>query len=471
MLSRYRLVQSMEWGIVLKLSKLFSLYTSWLLISAALTMASVLIGFYITHKLTEDDRDRAMGSPARTFHQLVIDSSIKGKMSLDEAYEMVDNAYGEKFPFTRQLIDPVTDKLDEEDVIFERYPLPDGREIIFYRDRRFPHPPPHKDKGAVAFRPPPHGKTGPFRRGTFYIGMITMVCSIVAGIGFSMGFIGLYLRKKSKQAEKIISRLKSGDLKARFDLSKADEASQLMINFNQMADAIEGLVENLRKTELARKTLLQELAHDLRTPVASLKNLQEILIEKGDLLSADKKRHVQEMAINEVVYFERLVEDLLFLSGVNDPKYDQHFAKVNFSFLIKQEIEIIETDHLSVLFQGQEDIEIMGNEHLLRRLLKNVFSNASRFSQKLIEVHLKIENSQVILTVIDDGPGMDEQMLGVFGEKKFSRQIDPANKDYISIGLGSVIMKKIMDLHEGVMRVENRENPRGCKISLQFKSL
>lgn len=77
-----------------------------------------------------------------------------------------------------------------------------------------------------------------------------------------------------------------------------------------------------------------------------------MLIEKGDLLSAEKKKHVQELALNEVVYFERLVEDLLFLSGVNDPKYDQHFAQVDFSVLLKQEIEIIENDKLQVRYHG-----------------------------------------------------------------------------------------------------------------------
>lgn len=112
----------------------------------------------------------------------------------------------------------------------------------------------------------------------------------------------------------------------------------------------------------------------------------------------------------------------------------------------------------------------MGNEHLLRRLLKNVFSNASRFSNKLIEVELTVTEEEIHLSVSDDGPGMDSEMLSSFGEKKFSRQIDPSNKSYISIGLGSVIMKKIMDLHEGSMVAENKVNPSGCKISMSFKS-
>ncbi len=446
------------------------------MLSAALTLGTVLIGFYVTHKLTEDDRNKAMGSPARTFHQLVLDFSVKGNMSLDEAYQLVDKAYGEKFPFTRILIDPKITKINKDDPVFERYKLPDGREIVFYKDHMMRHenrgPPAgghHHRKHGFGPPPPPRGETGPFRRGSFYISIITMLCSIVAGVGFSVMFIGLYLRKKSKQAEKIISRLKSGDLKARFDLGKSDEASLLMIKFNEMADAIEGLVENLRETELARKTLLQELAHDLRTPVASLKNLQEMLIEKGDLLTADKKKHVQEMALGEVIYFERLVEDLLFLSGVNDPKYDQSFTDVDLKSLVSQEIELVESGEIDVLFEADENMTIKGNEHLVRRLIKNVFSNAHRFSQKKMTVSLKSAENAVILSVLDDGPGMSEDLIRTFGAKKFSRNIDHSNKDYISIGLGSVIMKKIMTLHEGEMEVISHQNPSGLEVLFKFK--
>ncbi len=462
----------------MKLSKQLSLYSRWIVLSAAITFGAVIFGFYITHKLTEDDLEKHMRSPVKTFYQLVIDTSQKGKMSIDEAYSLVDKAFDEKFPFERFIIDPSKGEAPKGNV-FDKFALPDGRLMVFYKDHDVPKflqdkhdgapPPPQFDRR----RPPRHkpAVVTPFKRGTFYLSMITMLVSIVTGIGISMGVLGLYLKKKSNQLEIIIGKLKSGDLKARFDLSKSDEAGQLMIHINQMADAIEGLVENLRKTEQSRKTLLQELAHDLRTPVASMKNLQEMLIEKGDLLAEDKKRHIQTLALNEVLYFERLVEDLLFLSGVNDPKYDQNFTKLDLVTLVKQEIEIFESESIQFEYSGVENLIIRGNDHLLRRMLKNAFSNALRFSKKTIKVYLAEENGEYKLTVLDDGPGMSSEYLASFGEKKFSRQVDPMNKDYISIGLGSVIMKKIMDLHEGSLAVENQSNPTGCAISFKFNNL
>jgi K+-sensing histidine kinase KdpD len=67
--------------------------------------------------------------------------------------------------------------------------------------------------------------------------------------------------------------------------------------------------------------------------------------------------------------------------------------------------------------------------------------------------------------ISDDGPGMSEEDLQVFGDKKFSRQVAPE----ISIGLGSVIMKKITLLHEGILSVKNRREG-GLVSSFTFKS-
>ena len=107
-----------------------------------------------------------------------------------------------------------------------------------------------------------------------------------------------------------------GNLKARFPIVRMDEIGQTMLRFNHMADEIEHLVERMKTVEASRASLLQELAHDLRTPVASLKNLIETVATKDASMQPALRVELMELALSECEYFERLVEDLLVIAQV-----------------------------------------------------------------------------------------------------------------------------------------------------------
>jgi K+-sensing histidine kinase KdpD len=238
-----------------------------------------------------------------------------------------------------------------------------------------------------------------------------------------------------------------------------------MTRFNEMAAEIEKLVTNLRETEEARKKMLQELAHDLRTPVASMKNLQEIIFSKGDILDREKKGQLQNLAMKEVAYFERLVEDLLFLSGVNDPRYSQGRREVLLTNLVEEEAEFFRAGNIRVECNLQPDLKVKGEELLLRRLLRNALSNAVRYARNEVFVTLTNTQGGVELRVRDDGPGLSANDLETFGDKKFSRDLTHSS-GHISVGLGSVIMKKIMHLHDGELTIKN-SNP-GAEIIFRW---
>ena len=120
-----------------------------------------------------------------------------------------------------------------------------------------------------------------------------------------------------------------------------DEIGQAMCRFNKMAEEIERLVEHLRSVEKARMALLQELAHDLRTPVASLKNLLATL-EKRDQGSDTKVRaELMTLAQKEVDYFARLLEDLLILAQISEPRYAGDRREIQLEELFEDEAESV----------------------------------------------------------------------------------------------------------------------------------
>lgn len=444
----------------------WSLPFKWLSLSAFITIICVIAGGFIFRALTERERNFQFMTGPHQHHFSVMEDLVKsGKLSVKEAYEVVEWNHGPNARYKSFLINEAgkvisanpPDAKPESDLDqYFKMQLDSQHYILFEKIPDFRRGPP----GGPG---PRHGRAPP-PPGAGLIGLVAIGLSIVVGLALSILFLTIYVRKKSSQAEEVISRLKAGDLKARFSVSDVDESSQLMIRFNDMADQIEGLVSSLRETEKARMTMLQELAHDLRTPVASLKQFQEILLYKGHLLDEEKRKQTQLLAMKEIHYFERLVEDLLFLSGVNDPKYSASFQKVSLNELIDEEIEHFDLEKIQIIKDIDPDLAVLGDPHLLKRLFRNAISNAMRFASQTVTIGLKRDQDNIVISVSDDGPGMKESDLKQFGEKKYSRQVD----SNISIGLGSVIMKKITSLHDGSLSAQN-QSAGGLKLTISFK--
>lgn len=429
----------------------------WLSLSALITIICVFAGGFITRELTERERDLQMKMGPHRHHFGVINDLVKsGKFTSKEAFEIVEKSReGSRRSYLLNPQGKVIDssppgeapeRIDERD----KLKLADGN-FVFYEMRD-----PLKSRPGPGFGPPPPP-------GARLIGVVAISVSIVVGLALSILFLTIFIRKKSRQAEEVIASLKAGDLKARFKVNDTDESNQLMLRFNDMADQIEGLVTSLRDTEKARMTMLQELAHDLRTPVASLKQFQEILLYKDHLLDDEKRKHMQTLSMKEITYFERLVEDLLFLSGVNDPKYSASFHKVNLNELIDEEVDHFDLAKIQIIKTFEDSYSVNGDSHLLKRLFRNAISNAMRFASHKVTIDVKRIQNEIVIKITDDGSGMNESDLKQFGEKKYSRHVD----SNISIGLGSVIMKKITFLHDASLSVQN-QSIGGLELTIKF---
>lgn len=141
---------------------------------------------------------------------------------------------------------------------------------------------------------------------------------------------------------------------------------------------------------------------------------------------------------------------------------------VNLTNLIKEELEIFDMGDKKITLNTTENLNIKGDPHLLHRLLKNALSNAVRHSETSVHVELHQSTNGIVLEVRDDGPGFKEEDLKTFGEKKYSRALQEENASHISVGLGSVIMKKIMSLHNGSLTIRNTGS--GAELSFLFPS-
>lgn len=307
-------------------------------------------------------------------------------------------------------------------------------------------------------------------------GMHTFTTAALA-VFLALSISFYYLRRKSLEARKVLSKLEAGDLKARFEIKRFDEFGSLLLDFNRMANEIERLVKRLNDTEAARSNLLQELGHDLRTPLTSLSTSFETLQLHHDELSQEDRNELFSIVSADILYFRDLLEKLTIVATIDEPHYKATTEAIDLTSLLQSEIKMRQASaNNSIKWsfeQNNSEPEIIsGDSHLITRLFKNAFDNAFRYANSSIRVKLKSQNDRVEVIVCDDGPGLTADAMESFAKRRERRQRKNKGQSDFSLGLGSVIMKTIAEVHGGSIEIKNvviNEETKGAKLKIIFK--
>ena len=309
-----------------------------------------------------------------------------------------------------------------------------------------------------------------------YLQITIFVLGLFGTASGGLGMTFLYLRRTSLEAKDVISRMHSGDLRARFNIRKLDEIGSLKLDFNAMADEIERLLLRVRKTETARKNLLRELGHDLRTPLTSLRTSVETLMSYREHMSDAQQLEFMTVIQSELNYFVRLLEDLFFIADIAEPASAKAWDAIDLAALIRAELQSrqLMQPHLRWHYDdtGATATCVAGDGHLLQRLLRNVFDNASRYARSTITVSLENRGRALILTIADDGEGMSRAAIANFGTRRKHRVQSGVDNANLSLGLGSVIIKTVVELHRGELCIESGAldpgQPPGTRFVIAF---
>ena len=308
---------------------------------------------------------------------------------------------------------------------------------------------------------------------------VVFVGTLVLAIFLGLSLVTLYLRGRSREARQVIADMKSGRLDARLTVTRLDALGNLMIDFNAMADEIERLIDRLRVTERARSELLQELGHDLRTPLTSLTTSTEALLTHRSSMSTEEQAEFVGVIKGELDYLKRLVEDLFFIAEMAEPQYRQRAESVDLQAAVAAEMQVVEGLNqsngrhiaLSSNFAPVGRSVVRGDAHLIGRVLRNAIDNAVRFARQAVEVRISESPGYIVVAVEDDGPGMTAEQIASFGRRRAQRIVADSASASVSLGLGSVIVNSVLALHGGHFTIESIQvghAVRGTRLSLFF---
>lgn len=311
---------------------------------------------------------------------------------------------------------------------------------------------------------------------------LSMVASAFSGLLFTF----LLLREKSLEARRVIASLTRGELGARFSMTRLDEVGELMTLFNRMAETIEDLVSRIQKTDLARRDLLEELGHDLRTPLTSLKTAAETLLHHGPAMDPLEHGRFARIILEESRYLGHMIEDLFFIAEMEAPQHRKDKETVDLTKTVKEGMDLAALSaeatekRIRWEYQGESRPQMVwGDPLLFRRLFQNAFQNAVRHATSCITVITTTERgpsgNSIKVRIIDDGPGISSGTIATFGVRRSTRSGDPKRSESrTSLGLGSVIIVTVAQLYGGavqIRRLSDQEAPTGTELSLTFSTI
>lgn len=284
--------------------------------------------------------------------------------------------------------------------------------------------------------------------------------SVLIGVGvFSLAFaliLGWIMsRRLSSPISKVIAAAKSiskGYYSERItQKSTTNEINELTLTVNQLADSLE-------KQEALRKRMTGDLAHELRTPLATLQSHMEAMID--GIWPADSKR--LKSCHEEIVRIGKMVGDLEKLTKYENDELVLDKELFDLTEHAKRLLQNFESQFLSkgisIDFHGKRT-EIYADRDKISQVIVNLLSNALKYTPEggLVIVNIESQVNSVKMMIKDNGQGIPEEDLPYIFERLY-RADRSRNRLTGSSGIGLTITRAIVTAHGGTIEVKSGEN-------------
>lgn len=284
-----------------------------------------------------------------------------------------------------------------------------------------------------------------------------------------LGFALLLIRSSNILKREIYKIAMANDNISRMDLDYEREHSKYK-EIDGVLRSIDVLAENLKKSlgeqwdmQVKQKELVEQLTHDIRTPITLIKGNLELLKEEHRDLSSERFADIS----NGIDRLEKYIEKLKKFSYTMEGKKDVVSNEV-ILYWIEIMSSICRLNGLNLEVIKSESSNIKLDKEEVAVALQNIVTNAVEYSKKgsKITVEFKDESSEFVLTVRDEGKGFDKDLLPLLTEKFISGKVkDKCDKH----GLGLWGVKNIVVANNGNLYLKNYSGrTAGAEVKMVF---
>jgi len=295
----------------------------------------------------------------------------------------------------------------------------------------------------------------------------TMIAVAIVILIFSL-FLNKYILKPIGLLVKFNEAIKKKSNQS-IDIKKVfvrdDEIGKLTVSIDEMTKELQ------QRTNRA-ETFSNDLAHEIRNPLASLKSASELLDKTTEKNESEK---LLKIINHDVERIERLITDYSQMLKDEASLSREKMSKINLIEIINSVVEDFKQDLINQSKKIEINIKdkvntkngyyIFGIGNRLEQVIANLLDNSISFSQnnQKIEISLEETSTNVLMTIKDEGPGFSETSTQKIFKRFYSNR--PASFGKHS-GLGLNIVKNIVELHKGTIAASNRIDTKGALVEV-----
>jgi len=307
-----------------------------------------------------------------------------------------------------------------------------------------------------------HTREAFFSSITLALGFATIAAVLTAGL-----ISWLFARRVARPIEQLAD---AADAVARHEYVSSLPEGSFSTEFQRLNESFNRMADDLSKSEEQRRHLLSDLAHELRTPLATIKAYVDALEDGVAPTSAESWETLRQ----QIERMERLVSDLKEASAADENALTMVFTNVDLVEMTKRVASgfqprcTLSEKNLQV-FSQEEPTWIKGDSLRLEQVLSNLLDNACRYTPKSseIEIHVNAVGQHAEIEVSDSGPGIpNDQLEAIF--QRFYR-LDPSRQfGEGGSGLGLTIARAITERHSGTLRASSPGPLGGATFTIRI---
>ncbi len=300
--------------------------------------------------------------------------------------------------------------------------------------------------------------------------LIINISILILGIVIIITIFITYIKKTAKNINEItkyIEQLNKKNYSLKIDSNSEDELSILKNELYKTVVMLKENAENSQKDKLNLKTSLEDISHQLKTPLTSILIMLDNLIEDQNMTDETKNYFLRDIKRN-IINLNFLVQSLLKLS-----KFDSNtiiFTKKENSLrnIIKKASKNLSTlcdlKNIKLNITGQDDIKITCDFNWQVEAITNIIKNSVEHSSinSKIDIFFEQNNAYILLTIKDYGSGIAKEDL----QNIFKRFYHGQTSSFESIGIGLSLAKVIIENDNGLINVKT--TPKGTTFIIKY---